>query len=262
MTIMITDRNHGRNKKNKNIQSRLQIFFPALPKHVSRHPSICCFFGSRQVPGITDRHLTTTETVLASQKPPSPFHLIFIKCLYKADEVHSVFLMAEARAPCREGSVLMEDRTTRRGGTLTVWLGHDGPLVSLKFGPHPPNPRAPSPGAGCQELLMNLFSRQPCYLGPWFRVRECTQWDLKPNHLLHSPTPLPDSQPSPFTKQQFLGTLSHRYLPFGMIGLSLTGPAVFVFVYCTSVFVCACATVHLSIQSRGYMCINVCVSVL
>lgn len=126
----------------------------------------------------------------------------------------------------------------------------------------PPPPHAPSLGAGCQELLMNLFSRQPCYLGLWFRVRECTQWDLKPNHLLHSPTPLPDSQPSPFTKQHFLGTLSHRYLPFGMVGLSLTGPAVFVFVYCTSVFVCACATVHLSIRSRGYMCINVCVSVL
>ncbi|TNN76345.1 hypothetical protein EYF80_013424 [Liparis tanakae] len=58
---------------------------------------------------------------------------------------------------------------------------------------------------------------QPWYLGWWFRVRECTQWDLKPNHLLHSPTPLFDSQPSPFTKHQLLGTLSGRYLPFGML---------------------------------------------
>lgn len=129
---------------------------------------------------------------------------------------------------------------------------------------HPTTP-TPSPRAVCQELLMNLFSRQPCYLGLWFRVRECTQWDLKPNHLLHSPTPLPDSQPSPFTKHQFLGTLSHRYLPFGMVWVCLTGVAVtsvFVFVYCMCVFVCACATVHLSIQSRGYMCINVCEHVM
>ncbi len=173
--------------------------------------------------------------------------------------------MAEARAPCREGLALMEDCAIRRGGTEKVWLGRDGSLArnSPHHSPHPPP--APSPGAVCQELLMNLFSRQPCYLGLWFRVRECAQWDLKPNHLLHSPTPLSDSQPSPFTKHQFLGTLSYRYLPFGMVGGCMTGvvrAAVFVFVYCMCVFVCACATVHLSIQSRGYTCINVCVSVL
>lgn len=85
-------------------------------------------------------------------------------------------------------------------------------------------PHAPRPAAVCQETVMNLFSRQPCYLGPRFQVRVCTQWDLKSNHLLHSPTPLLDSQPSPFTKHQFLGTLSlRRYLPFGTEGVCSTG---------------------------------------
>lgn len=114
---------------------------------------------------------------------------------------------------------------------------------------------APRPGAGCQEPLMNLFSRQPCYLGLRLGVRECTQWDLKPNHLLHSPTPLPDSQPSPFTKHQLLGTLSHCHLPFGMIGLCLrgvAGAAVCVFVYCMCACLRACASVHLSIWSRSF----------
>lgn len=151
----------------------------------------------------------------------------------------------------------MEECATQRGGTETALTGL-WPATAPITHPTP----APKPGAVCQELLMNLFSRQPCYLGLRFGVRECTQWDLKPNHLLHSPTPLHDSQPSPFTKHQFLGTLNHRYLPFGMVGVCLTGTAVVVFVYCMCVFVCACATVHLSIRSRGYMCINACVSVL
>lgn len=170
----------------------------------------------------------------------------------------------------------MEDCVTpQRGGTekkpdMGSWQvsGPHSPHPSTLLTPHSPHPStlAPSPGAVCQELLMNLFSRQPCYLGLRFRVRECTRWDLKPNHLLHSPTPLPDSQPSPFTKHQFLRTLSHRYLPFGMAGQGWVWPgaSVFVFVYrmCVFVFVCACATFHLSIRSRGFMCINVCVSVL
>lgn len=169
--------------------------------------------------------------------------------------------MAGARAPCRERSVLMKDCSTQKGGTEKALLGCDRSLASTSphRSPHSPSPPAPSPGAKCQELLMNLFSRQPCYLGLRFRVRECTQWDLKPNHLLPSPTPLLDSQPSPFTKHQ-LGILSHCYLPFGTVGVCLMEAAVFLFVYCMHVFMCAC--IHLSIRSRGYMCINVCVSVL
>lgn len=110
----------------------------------------------------------------------------------------------------------------------------------------PPTP-TPSPGAACQKLLMNLFSRQPCYLGLWFSVRECTQWDLKPNHLLHSPTPLPDSQPSPFTKHQFLGTLSQRYLPFGMVGVCLMGGWQWRLYLCLCI-VCVCLCVHVRLS--------------
>lgn len=122
------------------------------------------------------------------------------------------------------------------------------------------NTPTPSPGAACQKLLMNLFSRQPCYLGLWFRVRECTQWDLKLNHLLHSPTPLPDSQPSPFTKHQFLRTLSHRYLPFAMAGVCLIGVGrggricVCVLHVYVCVCMCDCPSVHLEQGLYVYKC--------
>lgn len=138
----------------------------------------------------------------------------------------------------------MEDCVTPQGGGTEKKpdlgrgrsLAHDSPLPQLSS----PPTLAPSPEAVCQELLMNLFSRQPCYLGLRFRVRECTRWDLKPNHLLHSPTPLPDSQPSPFTKHQFLGTLSHRYLPFGMAGLGLTGGGGSFCICVCVLYVCVC----------------------
>lgn len=133
----------------------------------------------------------------------------------------------------------------RRGRTEKAWLVCDRSLAhsSSQWAPHHTHPLP------VQELLMNLFSRQPCYLGLWFRVRECTQWELKPDHLLHSSTPLLNSQPSLFTKHQFLGTLSHRYLPFGTVGVCLTrgGGSVCVCV----LYMCACATVHLSIPSKA-----------
>lgn len=135
-------------------------------------------------------------------------------------------------------------------------------------GPHSPHPPLSSPlhsctqsrsqELPCQELLMNLFSRQPCYLGLRFRVRECTRWDLKPNHLLHSPTPLPESQPSPFTKHQFLRTLSHRYLPFGMAGLGLTGSfciCVCVSYVCVCVCMCDLPSVHPEQGFYVYKCV-------
>lgn len=103
---------------------------------------------------------------------------------------------------------------------------------------------------------MILFSRRPRHLGLCFRLRECIRGDLKASHLLHSPAVIFVSQPSPFTKHQFLRTLSHRYLPFGVVGVCLTAAAVFVFVHC---YVCGGVKVHLSIRIRDYICINVCV---
>lgn len=80
-----------------------------------------------------------------------------------------------------------------------------------------------------------------CHLGLCFSAQECTQWDLNPNHLLHSPTSLPDSQPSPFTKHQFLRTLSRCYLPFGM---TAGDGSFFICVCVLYVCVCVCMSVH------------------
>lgn len=117
---------------------------------------------------------------------------------------------------------------------------------------HPDTNKHPLPLSSSQNPEMNLLSKRLYYLGLWFQVRECIQWDLKPNHLLHSPIPLPNSQRSPFTKQQFLGTLSLRcYLPFGTDGVCLT----------VCVFLC-CMCDWPSVLSGDFLCINVCESML
>lgn len=112
------------------------------------------------------------------------------------------------------------------------------------------------PRAMCQELLINLFSRQPCYLGPWFKVGECTRWDLKLNHLLHSPTPVPDSQPSPFTKHYFqehsATTICH--LAWKWCVCQWTAAYVFMPQMCVCMSMCDCP----SVLSGLYMCINAC----
>lgn len=104
--------------------------------------------------------------------------------------------------------------------------------------------------------LLNLFSRQPCYLGLWFQVRECTHWDLKPNHLLHSPTPLPVSQPSPLPN-----IISRNTQPplLARKGCVWQWTAVYMFVsqMCVCMSMCDCP----SVLSVVYMCIDVCESI-
>lgn len=123
-------------------------------------------------------------------------------------------------------------------GNTQIWQGsgHNSPRLVSSFS---------RPKISMSEAVDELVFQTAATTLDWGCKNECTSGTWNRPTCCTNPLRLPDSQPSPFTKHQFLGTHSLCYLPFGMVGVflmvGLTVANVFVLVYvCVIMCVQAC----------------------